>query len=275
MGSMFDGLIQTLVTLMWKVFGDFLVQIQNEGIKIFELRWVKGALQLFFLFGWAMFAIGAVLSVFDFAIEYQNGRASAKTTALNILKGFFAASLFSVVPIELYRFSLILQTTLMGDLSAVFAEMQGWSDNSLFDFAGISGGFDNVLTLIEIICGVIAVVKVFFASIKRGGILFIQITIGSLYMISIPRGYTDGFNQWVKQVIALCLTGFVQTIMLFLGVITVSENAIWGIGILIAAAEVPRVAQQFGLDSSVRVQMHSVLYSTSMITNLIRAASRK
>ena len=41
--------------------------------------------------------------------------------------------------------------------------------------------------------------KSFFANIKRGGILLIQIAVGSLYMFSIPRGYTDGFNQWCNR----------------------------------------------------------------------------
>lgn len=46
------------------------------------------------------------------------------------------------------------------------------------------------------------VIKVFFANIKRGGILLIQISVGSLYLFSVPRGYTDGFYQWCK--------GFIQ-----------------------------------------------------------------
>ena len=30
-------------------------------------------------------------------------------------------------------------------------------------------------------------------------------------MFSIPRGYTDGFANWCKQVAATCLTAFLQT----------------------------------------------------------------
>lgn len=41
-----------------------------------------------------------------------------------------------------------------------------------------------------------AVIKVFFVSIKRGGILLIQIAVGSLYMFSVPRGLTDGYVMW-------------------------------------------------------------------------------
>ena len=48
-----------------------------------------------------------------------------------------------------------------------------------------------------------AVIKVFFSNLKRGGILLIQISVGSLYMFSVPRGYIDGFIQWCKQIIGL------------------------------------------------------------------------
>ena len=50
-----------------------------------------------------------------------------------------------------------------------------------------------------------AVIKVFFANLKRGGILLIQIAVGSLYMFSVPRGYGDGFTQWCKQGVGLCI----------------------------------------------------------------------
>ena len=35
-----------------------------------------------------------------------------------------------------------------------------------------------------------------------------QIAVGSLYLFGVPRGYTDGFYGWCKQVIATCLTAF-------------------------------------------------------------------
>ena len=114
------------------------------------------------------------------------------------------------------------------------------------------------------------VIKIFFANIKRGGILLVQIAVGSLYLFSVPRGYTDGFYQWCKQVAAICLTAFLQTTLLFLGMMTFQDNMLLGIGIMLAAGEVPRVAQQFGLDSSVKVNMSSVIYSTNSAVNLAR-----
>ena len=115
---------------------------------------------------------------------------------------------------------------------------------------------------------------IFFANISRGGILLIQMTVGSLYMFSVPRGYTDGFNQWMKQVAAICLTAFMQTTLLFLGLLTFADNMLLGLGIMLAANEVPRIAQQFGLDSSVKVNMTSVIHATTTAVNLTRSVAR-
>lgn len=115
---------------------------------------------------------------------------------------------------------------------------------------------------------------IFFANIKRGGILLIQIAVGSLYMFSVPRGYQDGFNQWMKQIAALCLTAFMQTSLLFLGLLTFPGNMLLGLGVMLAANEVPRIAQQFGLDSSVRVNMMSVVHATTTAVNLTRSVAR-
>jgi hypothetical protein len=115
------------------------------------------------------------------------------------------------------------------------------------------------------------VVKIFFANVKRGGILLIQIAVGSLYMFSIPRGYTDGFNGWCKQIIALCLTAFMQTTLLYLGLLTWQTDWLLAIGIMLAANEVPRIADQFGLDTSAKFNVSSVVHTTTTAINMTRA----
>ena len=99
-----------------------------------------------------------------------------------------------------------------------------------------------------------AVIKVFFANLKRGGILLIQIAVGALYMFSVPRGYSDGFTQWCKQVIALCLTAFLQATILVAGLMVFNDHALLGLGLMLSAGEVPRIAGAFGLDTSTRRQ---------------------
>ena len=46
------------------------------------------------------------------------------------------------------------------------------------------------------------------------------------------------------------------------------------LGILLSANEVPRIAQQFGLDSSVKVNMMSVVHATTTAVNLTRTVAR-
>ena len=120
-------------------------------------------------------------------------------------------------------------------------------------------------------------IKVVFANIKRGGILLCQIAVGSLYMFSVPRGYTDGFVNWCKQVIATCLTAFLQTTILFLGLLTCPDHPILAAGICLSANEVPRIAQMYGLDTSTRVNVMAVGHAVNMgsrAVGLIKSASK-
>ena len=269
-------MIQWIYETIYTAVGEMFADINNLGVEIFDLSWVQAVVNLFNLLGWTLFVVGVVVAVFEVAMECQTGRVSIKGAALNVLKGFFAASLVGVLPVQLYKLCCSLQGIFTGDLAGIFAAEQ---TSSIGEFAA------NVLALafvptqgtmvgLKSICILIAFsycfIKIFFANIKRGGILLVQISVGSLYMFSVPRGYTDGFYQWCKQTIAICLTAFMQTTLLFLGMMTFQNNMLLGLGIMLAANEVPRIAQQFGLDSSVRVNMSSVIYSTSSAVNLAR-----
>lgn len=289
---MFDTLGQQISNVIWNtmlqwfyetIYGavaDFFTMMGSMGADIFDLDWVKATIKLFTLFGWSLFIAGVVVAVFDVAIEYQCGRANVKTTAINILKGFFACSLIGIVPVELYKFCISLQNTFSHDLSRIFAGTQSL-DLARQSTSVLKGSFAvsaqvnfNLFNLLALIAFAYCVIKIFFANIKRGGILLIQMAVGSLYMFSVPRGYADGFNQWMKQVAAICLTAFMQTTLLYLGLLTFHGNMLLGLGIMLAANEVPRIAQQFGLDSSVKVNMMSVVHATSTAVNLTRSVAR-
>ncbi len=278
--AIWNTMIRWFYETIYGAIANFFAMMGNMGADMFNLAWVKATVHLFTLFGWALFVAGVIVAIFDVAIEYQCGRANIKTTALNILKGFFACSLIGILPVELYKFCISLQNTFSHDLSALFA------GGKTFDLAGesisvLQGSFAmtvnlnvGVFNLLAMIAFAYCILKVFFGNIKRGGILLIQMAVGSLYMFSVPRGYQDGFNQWMKQIAALCLTAFLQTTLLFLGLLTFSGNMLLGLGIMLAANEVPRIAQQFGLDSSVRVNMMSVVHATTTAVNLTRSVAR-
>ncbi len=291
-GNVFEALGQQISNVIWNtmlqwfyetIYGavaDFFTMMGNMGADIFDLDWVKATIKLFTLFGWALFVAGVVVAIFDVAIEYQCGRANIKTTSINILKGFFACSLIGIVPVELYKFCISLQNTFSQDLSRIFAGTQSL-DLASQSMSVLQGSFEvstqvsfNLFNLLALIAFAYCVIKIFFANIKRGGILLIQMAVGSLYMFSVPRGYADGFNQWCKQIAALCLTAFMQTTLLFLGLLTFPTNMLLGLGIMLAANEVPRIAQQFGLDSSVKVNMMSVVHATTTAVNLTRSVAR-
>ena len=273
-----NTMLQWFYETIYGAVADFFSMMGNMGAEIFELDWVKATILLFTYFGWALFVAGVVVSIFDVAIEYQSGRANIKTTSLNILKGFFACSLIGVLPVELYQFCISLQNTFMHDVTRIFAGTQYMDIGSLSKVI-LQSAFTPVtptnasplVVLLILIAFAYCVIKIFFQNIKRGGILLIQMAVGSLYMFSVPRGYSDGFVQWMKQVIATCLTAFLQTSLLYLGLITFKNHMLLGLGIMLAANEVPRIAQQFGLDSSTKLNAMSVVYGTSSAVNLTRS----
>ena len=289
----FSGIGQQISNTIWTtmltwfydtVYGacaDFFSMMGNMGAEIFDLKWVQATVYLFTLFGWGLFIAGVVVAVFDLAIEYQNGRGNVRTTMLNILKGFFACSLIGVVPIELYKFTISLQNTFANDISFLVAGEQA------LDVAGqarfvlgstlspVAPGSNGLFSLLVLIAFAYCVIKIFFQNIKRGGILLVQMSVGSLYMFSVPRGYTDGFVQWMKQVIALCLTAFMQTTLLYLGLLTFPTHMLMGLGIMLAANEVPRIAQQFGMDTSTKFNVMSMVHATTTAINLTRIVAKK
>lgn len=289
----FSGIGQQISNTIWTtmltwfydtVYGacaDFFSMMGNMGAEIFDLKWVQATVYLFTLFGWGLFIAGVIVAVFDLAIEYQNGRGNVRTTMLNILKGFFACSLIGVVPIELYKFTISLQNTFANDISFLVAGEQARDVASQARFvlgstlSPVAPGTNGLFSLLVLIAFAYCVIKIFFQNIKRGGILLVQMSVGSLYMFSVPRGYTDGFVQWMKQVVALCLTAFMQTTLLYLGLLTFPTNMLMGLGIMLAANEVPRIAQQFGMDTSTKFNMMSVVHATTTAINLTRIVAKK
>ena len=144
-------------------------------------------------------------------------RISALAHEYGVLFATDTAQSAGVIPIDLYKFCVTLQNVFMRDISSMVASSKS-VDLAEVGLEVLESSFSPVpsvkWTLLSLVCMIAyayCVVKIFFANIKRGGILLVQIAVGSLYMFSVPRGYQDGFNQWIKQVIAICLTAFLQT----------------------------------------------------------------
>ena len=270
--KMLEGILNWIFKNIMNALSEFFGMMGNMGAELFNNEWVEAIVLFFNYFAWAMFAVGLVVAVFECAIESQNGRGSIKDTALNAIKGFMATNLITIVPIELYKFCISLQTTLLGDMTDLIG-MGDMSISALDILVDLSMGI--VITLVMIIMIGYAIIKVFFANLKRGGILLTQIAVGSLYMFSVPRGYTDGFTQWGKQTIAICFTAFLQTLILYIGLGVLQSQLLLGLGLMFSATEVPRIAQQFGLESSAKGNLMSSVYamqSAVTITKTIRSS---
>ena len=271
-----ECMFEWLFNLIFGAVAELFEFINESAADIFDMAWAGAFLSLFHHLAWMLFICGMIVAIFDTAISYESGQANIKNTCLNILKGFMAANLVTVVPQRLYSFCTDLQGTFATDLLYSFT---GESPYSLGELAllvvGQMTATTSLFNLFFIILFGYCTVKVVFANIKRGGILLCQIAIGSLYLFSVPRGFTDGFYNWIKQVIATCMTAFLQTTILYLGLLTFMQHPLIGVGICLSANEVPRIAQMFGLDTSVHVNMMSVNSTVSMGAKAAKFIAKK
>ena len=284
LGNVMDQFIDWVYGNIVGFLGDFFSQMGNMGVELFEMGWVQSIVLFFSYLAWALYVTGLVVSAFETGIEYQHGRGSVKDAGLNAIKGFMAVSLFTVVPVEMFKLSVNLQSSLTAGITGygtTFGEMAnemisnlGSTDIGSITSSGIFGGLNAITSPIMMLFIIImmgyAVIKVFFANLKRGGILLIQIAVGSLYMFSVPRGYVDGFVQWIKQIVGLCLTTFLQATILTAGLMVLKDHALLGLGLMLAAGEVPRIAGAFGLDTSTKANMMSAVYTAQAAVNTTR-----
>ncbi len=161
------------------------------------------------------------------------------------LTGFMAVGLFSTVPMELYKLSISLQSSLTAGIAGFGSGIDTLASNIISELSvagslesarnsGVFGGLGSITSPIMMIFILIlmgyATIKVFFTNLKHGGILLIQIAVGSLYMFSVPRGYIDGFTSWCKQIVGLCLTAFLQATILTPGLMVIKDRALLGLG---------------------------------------------
>ena len=278
--AVLDDIIDWIYGQIIGFLGNFFSEMGNMGAELFTMDWVQSIILFFSYLAWALYGTGLVVSVFECGIEYSSGRGNIKETSLNAIKGFLAVSLFTTVPVRLYELSVSLQSSFTagltgygsGSIGEVATEaLQNFNAIASLTEASSLSGFGAITSPIMILFCIIlmayAVIKVFFANLKRGGILLIQIAVGSLYMFSVPRGYTDGFVQWCKQIVGLCLTAFLQATILIAGLMVFKDRALLGLGLMLSAGEIPRIAGAFGMDTTTRANIMSAVYTAQAAVN--------
>lgn len=264
--AVMNGLSKWIVRATMEGAESIFTSITASSANVFNYSWFKVIVGVFSCFGILLFAVGVVLAFVDVGIEYRRRGADIGGAMLNLGKGLLAVGLFSTVPVPLYKFCVNIQSVIMKAL-AINWSFQGVVDALCAKFA------QDLLMVVMTIVIIVLMIIIYLDTLKRGGILLVQICIGSLYMISVPRGYMDNFFGWCKQVIALCLTTLFQNLLMFCGLMTIPTNLFLGIGIMVAAKEVPRICGQFGLDTSVKANFTGMAMGANASIQAIKAAA--
>ncbi len=276
-GSILDQIMDWLYSMLVGFLSEFFAMMNKMGAELFDLPWVEAVVMFFSNLGWMLYAVGLVVACFECAIEYQSGRGNLRDVCFNAVKGFFAVSLFSIVPVKLYQEVVSLE----GSLTAAIAGM-GYREPYQNIAEAAQGTLENMQSLalsavVGVFCLIMlgyAVFKVFFSNLKRGGILLILIAVGSLYLFGVPRGYMDGFTGWCKQVIGLCLTTFLQSAILIAGLMVLREELLLGLGLMLSAGEIPRIAGHFGMETNTRANIMGSFYAAQHAITFTRTVGQ-
>lgn len=302
MDQMFTWLYYTLINSL----NDFTQYIGNMGADLFDDPIVKAILVFFWWIGVTVLLIGIVIAIAQFGIGYESGKSNFIDTLSNIIKAMMVTALFTTVPVKLYQLAISTESAisrlinggsllitanseatsgssnaLIGGISSFFTTLV--ESNPILSVIGaIAGGvgssdsqhipsFLNLLFLIAFCYGFF---KILFGNLKRGAILMIQVCTCPFYIMSLAMGYTDGFTGWYRQILGICFTAFLQNLMLALGLIVFQKQMVVGTGVMLAAAEVPRIAGRYGLETSVHSNFTQVSYAARSAMSLVKAIGR-
>lgn len=251
------------------------VLFTTTAIDLFNNEYISNLLIAFQVFGFALLGVSIFLAYMETAINIEQDGGSYITASINSIKGFAAFIGFVKIPQDCFVYTGILANNLISSLSfSAYTTSSENIESALKETSDVictvlNADASNIgLMLLIYIFFVYVIVKITLGSIKRSGILIIQLCVGTFHVFGIPRGYMDGFSSWCKQIVALCLTQFLQTILFVIGLGIIKDVWLGGLGLILAATEVPRIAQQFGLDTSIRVNMTSAAMAASSVARM-------
>ena len=72
----------------------------------------------------------------------------------------------------------------------------------------------------------------------------------------------------------LCLTAFLQATILIAVLSLFSEHALLGLGLMLSAGEIPRIAGASGLDTSTRENLSSAVYTAQTAINITKTVAK-
>jgi len=97
-----------------------------------------------------------------------------------------------------------------------------------------------------------------------------EFPIAILWIFNLQLSVFLSYNKYV----GLCLTAFLQATILIAGLMVFNSSMLLGLGLMLAASEIPRIAGQFGLDTSTRGNLMSTIYAAQTAMNMTRTIVR-
>lgn len=230
---------------------------------LFSQQFIIDIVAAFRTLGWVLFSAGFIIAFLEYIIEANDGGGNWTNLVFNTAKGVVYSACFAGAPLELLIWTGTLTTNMASSMSGgIYQEMIG------NDFVGnftliIQSEFNAVgsapfwVVIISVILIIVFGFKIVLDNVSRAGSLLILIIIGTFHAFSIPRGYIDSAVGWCKQIIGLCFTHFMQNLLVITGffIWTTGTNTVTylcGLGTIFSATLVPKIAQQFSLDTSIK-----------------------
>lgn len=261
-GDIADALLEWIYNSIISGFESVIEDFMHVGIEVFEhpenFPYVQVTVSFFQKLAWVFFALGLVLAAVEAGIAYYNGRGDLGNVALNIIKSYLVCFFLTNIAIRIYKFAILDINP--GWLNVIMHT--GPNAPAATDSEGILILFTTILDGLELIAygihGILLLfvilyylVKIYFMIFKRTALFIALLGIGSLHMIEIPRGNWDGFTGWAKQIAGLCFVSVIQTTLLAIAArLFVDAHPMLGIGMMAACEDVPRIAERYGVDTS-------------------------
>lgn len=226
-------------------------------------------------FGFMLWIIGFFIATAEVAINMKSNQSvgdSIHDYGMNVFKSYLAVIMFTKIPLPLYVFiSKIAEKICIPIINMGLEHINSISFNDIT----WSNTPSNFMLLILFIAMLFSGLKVLFSFVKRGGILMILILVGSVHMINLPRGYWDAFWSWCRQIIGLCITQFCQMALFCAGISIIFSTYmvsfaqfLAGLSLTLAAAEVPKIAERYGMDTSLKGNATGAIQSVAIAARM-------
>lgn len=277
-GQLLSLLVAALITIIGNGNSDLVLNIINYADStetLFQLPIGQILVGFSQKFGFMLWIIGFIIATAEIIINHKSNHLigdSLHDYTINTFKSFLAVIFFTVLPVPLFLFVTEIATIICSPIleSGVYA--------GKIDFNNLHWDMtpSDLMVLIFFIALLFAGLKVLFSFIKRGGILMILILVGSVHMINLPRGHWDSFWSWCRQIIALCVTQFCQMALFCTGIAVFSASHqtsfalfLVGLSLTLAAAEVPRIAERYGMDTSFKGNAAGAVQTITTVARMV------